>query len=579
MNILLRTQINKKNRWNISFISGAIIILIYYFAFFYLEDQALIVYHDQLDAEILSYILNAKHLGEDFIPELFCGTVNTALTPAAPVMVLVYKIFPPFTAYMLCYLFVIVISYVGMFLCTKEIFHVEWLSCIVAVLFTMLPFYPVYGMTVMGQPMLLYAAILIYKDFRIKRSWFLIVLFTISSSLVLAGYVDIILLSLAVVILFVLKKKQYKAILIMDLLMIVIYSLLNTKLITEIIFGKGGFVSHKTEVLPTGVPFTETFWSMLKDGAYHAGSVHRMVYYYSIVAVIVVFLFYRKLEKKSKNLFKFMLALVIYCVFAAGFYALWSWYPVAELRYRLGGLFVSFQADRFYWLYPCIWYLIFGFILWFIHDLCKKGTPAKAVGVLLTACLTINLFVSIDSQNNESVNNQKLVGINSSRQASYTTWKEFYSENLFVDIKEYIGMDQSEYRAGSIGLYPSIALYNGFYCIDGYSSNYDVEYKHEFRKIIEKELDKNESLKNYFDNWGSRCYLFVAEIPFSYYPSKENENIIRNLELKGDELKKLGCEYIFSGYYIENPENSGLKFCKKFEDKNAPYDIYLYQVI
>lgn len=365
----------------------------------------------------------------------------------------------------------------------------------------------------------------------------------------------------------------------MALIMTLLYSLLNIELIAEILFGSGGFISHKTEVVPTGVSLMDTFWSMLQNGAYHAGSVHRMVYYYTLAAVTVILLLYWKLRKQSKVLFWFMLLIVGYCVCAAGFYALWNWYPVAELRGRLGGLFVSFQADRFYWLYPCMWYLLFGFILWFIYDLCKNSRASRTVGMLLAGCLTLNLFLNINGQNNQSVNNQKLLGIQSDRQMSYTTWEEFYSEELFADIKEYIGREQSEYRVGSIGLYPSIALYNGFYCIDGYSGNYDVEYKHKFRKIIAEELDKNEELKKYFDDWGSRCYLFAAEIPFSYYPSKENEKTLTNLELNAEELKNFECEYIFSAYFIENPEDSGLEFCKKFENENSHYNVYLYRVI
>src|SRR5699024_9806710 len=97
--------------------------------------------------------------------------------------------------------------------------------------------------------------------------------------------------------------------------------------------------------------------------------------------------------------------------------------------------------------------------------------------------------------------------------------------------KSYIGKETDTYKVGSAGLYPSIALYNGFYCIDGYSNNYSLEYKHEFRKIIENELNKNESLKAYFDDWGNRCYLFSSEIPFQYYFTKDSQVVIRDWDI------------------------------------------------
>lgn len=42
----------------------------------------------------------------------------------------------------------------------------------------------------------------------------------------------------------------------------------------------------------------------------------------------------------------------------------------------------------------------------------------------------------------------------------------------------------------SVGIYPAAAAYNGFHCLDGYSNNYPLEYKHAFRQIMEGELDK-----------------------------------------------------------------------------------------
>ncbi|MBO5281674.1 MAG: hypothetical protein J6B43_00890, partial [Lachnospiraceae bacterium] len=60
----------------------------------------------------------------------------------------------------------------------------------------------------------------------------------------------------------------------------------------------------------------------------------------------------------------------------------------------------------------------------------------------------------------------------------------------------------------SLGITPAAALYNGFYCLDGYSNLYPLEYKHEFREIIARELEKSEGVRVYFDAWGNRCYLF-----------------------------------------------------------------------
>ncbi len=75
-------------------------------------------------------------------------------------------------------------------------------------------------------------------------------------------------------------------------------------------------------------------------------------------------------------------------------------------------------------------------------------------------------------------------------------------------LEEVIGRDMETYRVAHLGMSPAPSLMHGFYTVDGYSNNYPLEYKHLFRRVIEKELLKNEQTRLYFDEWGSRCYLF-----------------------------------------------------------------------
>ena len=41
--------------------------------------------------------------------------------------------------------------------------------------------------------------------------------------------------------------------------------------------------------------------------------------------------------------------------------------------------------------------------------------------------------------------------------------KEFFAEEQFKEIKEYINGQPEEYRVASIGIHPAIAQYNGFF--------------------------------------------------------------------------------------------------------------------
>ena len=54
-----------------------------------------------------------------------------------------------------------------------------------------------------------------------------------------------------------------------------------------------------------------------------------------------------------------------------------------------------------------------------------------------------------------------------------------------------------------------IAVMNDIYVIDGYHQIYPLSYKIKFRKIIEDELNQNQKLEKYYDEWGNRVYLFL----------------------------------------------------------------------
>ena len=182
------------------FVAGLVIILVFYLPMTILKDSALLAIHDQLDGEILSYVLSARHLSDHNIPELFDGALKTAVTPPAPVMVLPYLILPYSTAFLFNYILIAVIAYSSMYLCLKHIFGIRWIEVCVAVIYTILPFYSVYGLSVMGQPLLLYAFLLLWKGERYKKAFALIAIFGGCSSLVLVGYADLLIILLVILV-------------------------------------------------------------------------------------------------------------------------------------------------------------------------------------------------------------------------------------------------------------------------------------------------------------------------------------------------------------------------------------------
>jgi hypothetical protein len=95
--------------------------------------------------------------------------------------------------------------------------------------------------------------------------------------------------------------------------------------------------------------------------------------------------------------------------------------------------------------------------------------------------------------------------------------------------------------------------------------------------VIAKELEKNEVIKQYYDDWGSRCYLFSAELGLDYDIRKDENITIRNLQIDTEVLKKLGCEYIFSAVAIENASDMNMKLLDVFEGEAI--ELFVYKIV
>lgn len=125
---------------------------------------------------------------------------------------------------------------------------------------------------------------------------------------------------------------------------------------------------------------------------------------------------------------------------------------------------------------------------------------------------------------------------------------------MFKAIKDHIKQPQSSYKVVSIGMHPSIAQYNGFYTLDSYQNLYPLSHKKKFRKIIVRELDKNNALKTYFDDWGSRCYVFSDTLKKTCYLDCHKDINLEavDIDLDIDVLKANNVQYIFSTVQLEN---------------------------
>jgi hypothetical protein len=283
---------------------------------------------------------------------------------------------------------------------------------------------------------------------------------------------------------------------------------------------------------------------------------------------------YRKLSEHGKKLFRLLLLLWAAAVLTAVAAGLCVSTPVMEWKNTQQGFFRYFQADRFYWIYPSLWMLLFGIALALIwKEFSKIPAVWKLLVLMLIALPTIGL---VEKKSNFYANVSQYN--NGSRITGFQTWENFYMEDVLKQVDEAIGRDRSTYRVASLGICPAVSLMYGFYTIDGYSNNYSLDYKHEFREIIEKELDKNQDIRVYFDTWGSRCYLLADESGKNWYIQKWEGFTYKNLELNTEKMAEMGCEYLFSAAEIENAGELGLTLEGRFDTEKSLYEIWLYRV-
>lgn len=598
----MRTWITEKFN-KVCFLAGAAAVLVMLVPYLILGENSVVTYHDQLDGEMIAYILQAKHLFQgSVLPEFMGGAAKTALTMPAPAFVLLFLTGHYFAALVSMQIIGSLCGYIGMYLLAKECTGCKWAAMVTGVLYAYLPFLPVYGLAQYGLPLLVFCLLQIKRGRYIKSSFFYVICYALTSSLVLIGFGVLGMLALWIVWELVCgrRKKAFRlggAFRLSGawLVILLIYILENFTLLKQMLgIGAGnaaGEISHKAEYVLSPNSFWGQLVQGLLQGGQHSEDMH-MAFLAASVLVIGLFALMYVLErfalKKPVTIsmaLKRLLAIMGGCIginlFLAAISALWESAPGIALRSRLEAL-GAFQMNRLLWLAPCFWYLLLACVLAFAVCWCREASNLlqriiAGIGMLVVIAALAVTGVRVLAGGNLKPNIQKL------RMPDYKaiSYSDYYAVGVMEQVEEflaeYTGQEKADYRVVSLGIDPAAAYYHGFYCLDGYSNNYSLEYKHRFREIIKPELDKNEYLRDYFDTWGNRCYLFTSECP-GYYTMEKNTFYFNHYEIDSDSLKELGGRYIISAAYIINAEEQGLTLLREepFETQESYYRIFLY---
>ncbi|MCU9613375.1 DUF6044 family protein [Caldibacillus lycopersici] len=547
------------------FLVALLLILIFVSPLFLFGENAHLRVHDNLDSNIAWYRVLVRS-GELFgnadtvIPQVINGLPRYSYGSEWSGIVWLHAIFPPMLAYTLSQTITRVFAFIGMYLFLREFLvkddHASVIRIGVSVAFALTPFWPSGMLSTLGQPLALWAFLKIRAGRASLREWLTIGLLPFYASIVLGFFYFLAAISFLWLYDLIFKGRWNLRFISSIALMTILFLLVEYRLVFATFFLEE--VSHRVEFISSRHELIRSLKLSIKNfvlGHNHVMTVHTIIIlplYFLVLGLII----YRREWKKERL---FILLLIVNYLLSL-WYALWFnvlWIPLKERISFLN----TFNFARFHFLRPLIIYSSFAigsYYLW------RIGWRKLTYGIIIAQIMILLPF-------NEEIHYRFI--------HHSPTFKQFYAEEQFNEIAQFIKQPKSSYRVASIGIHPAIAQYNGFYTLDTYNNFYPLTYKYKFRKIIENELAKNHKLKTYFDEWGSRCYIFVDELGKKYDYQKNAKKVINHLQLNSDAFYDLGGRYIFSGVPIGNAEENQLQLLKIFEHRDSAWKIYLYKVI
>ncbi|MBS8264345.1 hypothetical protein DYI25_07845 [Mesobacillus boroniphilus] len=552
-----------QDKERIFIVCSLIVISLFLSPYFILGDDAHIRVHDNLDSNLAWYKVLAESgqiAGplESRISQIINGLPRNALGTEYSLIVWLYVWFPTMIAYGISQTITRFIAFLGMYLVLKDHFvkgkDKSLIRVGTALAFALTPFWPSGMLSTLGMPLALWAFFHIRNGRGTWLHYLALTLLPFYSSIVLGFFFFLSAMGLFWLSDVIRGKGWNWRFFIAIAYMTAVYLITDYRLVYSFLFD--GEPNSRDEYFHARLTFWHSVRLTFKNfflGHHHVMTVHTIIILPVIIAAMFLIWKHRKWGKERIFVFLFVLNFILSAWYAFWFYK--GWLPLTERFHFLD----TFNFARYHFLRPLVVYILFAIglrILW------NEKVFRRSVPWLIAAQIFLLLLT-----NEEIVFHKK------------PSVREFYAEEQFEAIKNHIGKPQNSYRVASIGLHPAIAQYNGFYTLDTYNNFYPLSYKYQFRKIFEKELEKNKRIRVYFDEWGGRCYIFTDELGKHYMFKKTSKRRIKNIELNLEPFKQMGGEYIFSSVPIDNAIENNLKLGKVFTSKDSAWKIYLYEAL
>ena len=510
---------------------------------------------------------------ETVVPGIMNGLPRGVMFRFTDITALLMLIFGSLPGFSLTFLIVRIVAFLGMYLFGRDYLKIKseqkGILTLASVAFSCLPFFVIHGLTVSGIPFLIWSFFNLLLRKRVKVSFLVIVLFGLWSQMVLVGFHIILILSFIFLYWSFKEKKIHWLSFISILTLVFVYIVSEYMLFYMHIFSKDYESSRAAFEKILGLNYKGvvggTFMSFF-TGDYSTSNYFG--YLFIPLILVYAFLTIRKREFYGDEIGLMFFVVLLVSAFCIN---LLDWKGVAFFYERFPVARI-FNFKRFTSILPGFFFL---FILAVSIKINSRRNKLSHILTMLTLII-LNIFIW---RGNISYNNSgfKNTGIKIEKE-EVVTFNQFFDPSLYHEIKMEMGKD-SITNLIHFGLSPSPSKYAGIPVLDDYQGDYPKAYKIEFRKIIEKELNKSKKLEKYFDEWGSRCYLYSANQIEHKLTTRENMPFEPRLEIDLLQLKNMKCHYLLSKILIGNAKSLGLSIQKVLVGRETKQIHILYKII
>lgn len=568
-------------------------------------ESSYIAVHDNLDLFVAQFQMmkNTDSFFAHGVDVPFLGGITRDNLPSElSLYTLLYALLPSFAAYVVGYLAKVLVAIGSVWLLAKEWYAEAFdeykpLVALMGLTYGVLNMFPAFGIPFASIPLVIYLGLKIYRK-PSKKLYLALFGYPFLSYFSYFGFFILAYLVVAVIWLWIRDKKIPGSLIGAVFVLGAGYVVFEYRLFGVMLFSDVKTIrSTMVEANLSAGEIVAQSVDVWRHGMFHAESVHdRFVWW--ICMGYFLYLNGRYIVKKNwKGIFHDIYnLLMLVLVFNSVVYGIYNWGAFRGLVETVIPLLEGFQFNRTVFFSPFGWYAAFFVILqrlyavgnvrikWRIgknesveSDNMKADVNWMRVAANLLALASIAVILLTPTRYNDLLTTcrNKALEILKDKEINDMNYEEFYSTELFEEIKEDI--DYNGEWSVAYGIHPAVLEYNGIATLDGYLGFYSQQYKEDFRRIIAPALERVEASRIYYDDWGARVYLYSGTDASVVSATKSFTVTDQDIYIDAQAFEDLGGRYIFSRIELTNAEEAGLRLVSAYESEESPYAIYLYE--